>query len=205
MDERTAKYYLQCGIKKKWHGKNLSDLEDKEILSQITKYIDNSKTHHKNGMGLYLFGTHGTGKSLMMNCAFKEFINKSYSVQIYGLEELIDEFALSWKSDEAKARIENAMKRVDFLGIDEFGKKAMDKGEKAEPMNPLAKRVLESVIRYRTQQLKPIWITSNVAPVHIKNTVSEAVASLLNESVLSIKIEGEDYREIIAKENRSLL
>ena len=202
MDEKTVNYYLYCGIKKKWHDRTLSDFENGEIREKVQSYIDNVKEHHKKGMGVYLFGDFGTGKTLLMNCAFKEFIAKSYSVKIYSLDELIDEFALSWRSDAAKASLEHSMKMVDFLGIDEFGKKALDKTDKAEPINPLAKRVLESIIRYRTQQLKPTWITANVAPKYIKETVAGSVASLLNECVFPIKIEGTDYREVIASKNK---
>ena len=93
---------------------------------------------------------------------------------------------------------------VDFLGIDEFGKN-VDANGNAIPLPDLVKRVVESVLRYRIQMRRPVWITSNTDPKYIRTVFSEDVGSLLNEAVVPVVVRGQDYRTVIQKRLKGLL
>lgn len=205
MDAKTKEYYLYCGIKTGWHEKTLEDFEnDSEALSMVKKYLKKSKTVAREGLGVYLYGANGTGKSHLMNCSFKQLIEKGHKVRIYSMDEIVDKFTSSWYSDEDKKDLDNVLRNIDFLGIDEFGKN-VDKDGKPVYLPELVKRVMESVVRFRVQMNKPIWFASNTDPKFVKDVFSEDIASLLNEAVVAICVRGGDFRKEIQLKNKRKL
>lgn len=203
MDTKTSEYYLHCGIKTGWHEKGLPDFtNDEKALSAVRKYLKDSKEMSHNGLGLYLWGANGTGKSHLMNCAFKELISKGHRVRIYSMDEIVDKFTSSWYSNADKWELDDILRHIDFLGIDEFGKN-VDKDDNPVYLPDLVKRVMESVIRFRVQMHKPIWFASNTDPKFVKDVFSEDIASLLREAVVSICVRGDDYRREIQRKNKS--
>lgn len=205
MDAKTKEYYLYCGIKTGWHEKTLGDFEnDPEALSMVKKYLKKSKTVAREGLGVYLYGANGTGKSHLMNCSFKQLIEKGHKVRIYSMDEIVDKFTSSWYSDEDKKDLDNVLRNIDFLGIDEFGKN-VDKDGNPVYLPELVKRVMESVVRFRVQMNKPIWFASNTDPKFVKDVFSEDIASLLNEAVVAICVRGGDFRKEIQLKNKRKL
>lgn len=120
------------------------------------------------------------------------------------MDEIVTMFTSSWYSDEDRHALDNILRNVDFLGIDEFGKN-VDKDGKPIYLPDLVRRVMESVIRYRVQTQKPLWITSNTDPKFVSEVFSEDIASLLNEAVIAVCVRGSDYRKRIQKENKESL
>lgn len=204
MDTKVKEYYLHCGIKSMWHSKTFDDFSnDKDALSAVQKYLDKYKKE-KLTFGLFLWGSNGTGKTHLMNCAFKELIAMGQSVRIFSLDEIVDKFTASWYSDEEKMDINNILRNVDVLGIDEFGKN-IDKDGNPMYIPDLVKRVVESVIRYRVQMNKPIWFTSNTEPKFVVSVFSEDIASLLREGVVAVCVRGSDFRSEIATRNKRIM
>lgn len=202
---KEKEYYIHCGIKVSWHDKSLDDFtNDDEALRSVKSYISKVKLMMSKGLGMYLWGANGTGKSHLMNCAFKELIQKGYRVRVFFLDEIVDKFTSSWYSDEDKQELNNILRNIDFLGIDEFGKN-LDSDGNPVYLPDLVKRVMESVIRYRVQMNKPIWFTSNTDPKNVKGVFSEDIASLLREAVIPVSVCGEDFRKNIQRRNKSLL
>ena len=203
MDAKTRDYYLYCGIKVGWHDKTLDDfVNDKEALNHVKMYLRNSKDLGSRGFGLYLWGSNGTGKSHLMNCSFKELIKFGYKVRIYSMDEIVDKFTSSWYSDEDKRELDNVLRNIHFLGIDEFGKN-VDRDGNPIYLPELVKRVMESVIRFRVQMNKPIWFASNTDPKFVKDVFSEDIASLLREAVVPVCVRGNDFRREIQRRNKS--
>ena len=203
MDLKTKEYYLYCGIKSGWHEKTFDDFtNDVEALAIVKKYLKYSKEATNKGIGLYLWGSNGTGKSHLMNCSFKELVTKGNKVRLYSMDEIVDKFTSSWYSDEDKKELNNVLLNIDFLGIDEFGKN-VDKDGNPVYLPDLVKRVMESVIRFRVQMNKPIWFASNTDPKFVKDVFSEDIASLLREAVVPVCVRGEDYRKRIQRKNKS--
>lgn len=203
MTSKEREYYIYCGIKSSWHDKTFSNfVNDQTALSSVKKYlrqVDEGVT-----FGLYLWGANGTGKSHLMNCAFKKLIEMGKKVRIYSMDEIVDKFTSSWYSDEDKKDLDNVLRNIDFLGIDEFGKNVDAEGNPVR-LPDLVKRVMESVIRFRVQMRKPIWFASNTDPKYVREVFSEDIASLLNEAVVGICVRGEDYRKEIQKSNKRKL
>lgn len=205
MDAKTKEYYLFCGIKSGLHGKTLDDFtNDEDALEKVKAYVRKSRSMYRDGLGLYLWGSNGTGKTHLMSCSFMALISKGYKVRLFSMDEIVDKFTSSWYSDEDKHELNNILRNIDFLGIDEFGKN-VDKDGNPVYLPDLVKRVMESVIRFRVQMNKPIWITSNTDPKFVNEVFSEDVASLLNEAVVPVCVRGADFRKTILKRNKKKL
>lgn len=205
MTTKQHKYYLDCGIKLSWHDKCLDDFKnDDESLARVKDYLVKAKEAKQRGLGLFLWGANGCGKSHLMNCAFKELIDQRYRVHIFSLDEIVDKFTASWYSDEDKQDLNDILRKSDFLGIDEFGKN-LDKNGEAKYIPDLVKRVMDSVIRYRVQMKRPVWFTSNTSPANVDKVFSEDVASLLKEATVPMQITGVDYRGVILKEHKKFV
>lgn len=203
--DKQAEYYLHCGIKTSWHTKTLSMFtNDAVALEKVEKYVKEAPKFRSEGIGLYLWGANGTGKTHLMNCAFKEFISKRYKVRIFSIDEIVDKYTMSWYSDEDKQELTQMLRTVDFLGIDEFGKN-VDQDGNARYLPELVKRVVESTIRYRVQMRLPMWFASNTEPKFVKEVFSEDVASLLKEAVIPVLVKGSDYRGKISEQHKKLL
>lgn len=203
--EKNHAYYRACGIRENWFYKTVKEFEnDPEAKKMVQSYLQQLKDMVRKGIGLYLWGANGTGKSHLMHCTFKALLHQRYTVKILTLDELVDKFTASWYNEEVKANFHRILLTVQFLGIDEFGKNV---GADGEPnyLPDLVKRVIEEVIRYRVHTKKPIWITSNTEPKNVASVFSEDVASLLSEACVPVKVCGCDYRKIIQKRNKLLL
>lgn len=199
MDSLTTKHYLSCGILLKYHETTLEDFtNDEEVLKQIKSYLSKVEEFKKDGVGIYLWGANGVGKTLCMTSVFKELIKKRYRVRIVSFSDLITSFANGWY-DKVEQNAMTDLKRVDFLGIEEIGKEF--KSREGE----LARTVLDNILRYRVQMNKPTWVTSNMKPSVLKATYSEDIASMLKECCLPIQVTGIDFREKIMAENKKKL
>lgn len=202
---KTTEYYLYCGIKTGWHDKTLTDFtNDTEALKVVKNYLRKSAEMRREGVGVYLWGSNGSGKSHLMNCTFKELIAQTYKVRVYSLDEIVDKFTSAWYSDTEKQELNRVLHQIDFLGIDEFGKNVDADGNPIY-LPDLVKRVMESVIRYRVQMHLPIWFASNTDPKYVKDVFSEDIASLLREAVVPVCVRGEDYRKKIQKRHKEAL
>lgn len=205
MDSKFKEYCLYCGIKSSWHEKSLDDFtNDDEAFNAVRKYISHTNEMLKEGIGLYLWGSNGTGKSHLMNCSFIDLICQGKNVRVYSMDEIVDKFTSSWYSDEDKKELDNVLRNIDFLGIDEFGKN-VDKDGNPMYLPELVKRVMESIIRFRVQMHKPIWFASNTDPKFVKDVFSEDIASLLREAVVPVCVRGGDFRREIQKRNKRRL
>jgi DNA replication protein DnaC len=202
--DKHKEYYLACGIKASWHGKTLEQYHNDELAKEaVLKYLGNTKKVSKEGVGIYLWGANGTGKSHLMNCSFVELIKQGYKVRVFSMDEIVDKFTASWYSDEDKKDLDHVLRNIDFLGIDEFGKNVDEKGD-AKYLPDFVKRVMESIIRFRVQMHRPIWFASNTDPKNVRVVFSEDIASLLKEAVVPILVKGDDYRGKLQKRNKEL-
>lgn len=197
--KEEAIYYNMCGIYKKYHDKTFEQfVNDPEALKQVEAYLKKLPEMREKGIGLYLWGANGVGKTHLMACAFKQLIEKRYRVKVVHFSDLIASFVEGWYNKSEK-NVVDELKRVDFLCIEEIGKEFKSKeGE-------LARSTFDNVIRYRIQMSKPTWITSNCKPSQIKTTYSEDISSMLKEGCIAIQVLGEDYRGIINSKNEKLL
>lgn len=192
-DSKFASYAQSCGILPKWHNAKWSDYtNDDKALKFIKSYVDKSAEFFAEGLGVYLHGSNGVGKTMLTMMAFMALIDRGYSVKVLTLSTLIDKSASAWFSKEEARSVARMLQRVDFLCIEEIGK------EFQSTKNNLGPAILDRVIRYRVQMKKPIWFTANVPPEKVKDMYTEDIASMLREGCYILNVTGGDYRKKIA-------
>lgn len=189
--------YLNSGILEKWHDKTWDDFDnDLAAKKRILKYLSKVEQASQEGVGLYLWGANGVGKTLSMNLAFKDLMAKGYKVHIITLSSLITMFTTSWYDQDQRTALYQRLLLVDFLGIEEIGKEF-------KSATDLGAVVLDSIVKYRVQRQLPIWATSNVSPSSITSMYTEDIASMLKESCVAIQVMGSDRRDDIKERIKS--
>lgn len=203
-NKKQRAYLTSLGILPKWHDKTFEDFDnDPASKIKVKNYIKNIRNAKKKGVGLYLWGRNGTGKTHIMNTLFIDLMhNKKQRVRVVTLTTLINWFAEGWRDRDKRNELYSMLQNVDFLGIEEVGKEF--RSLKSEQEN-LANVALDTILKIRLQFNKVTWFTSNKQPNDLESIYTEDIASMLREMVIPIKIQGEDRRKEISKTNRELL
>lgn len=189
-------YLIHCGVTKKWHEKSFSDFDNDSLAKkEVLEYLKNHKSAFNKGIGLFLYGNNGVGKTLLLNLSFMQLIEKEYRVRIIALSDLVSLFMNAWYND-ADLQALNYIKRVPFLGIEELNKEYKKFSKLSDDStNSPAIQAIDSILRFRLQNCLPTWFTSNTQPADVKEHYTNDIVSMLNEMVYPILVKGEDKRK----------
>lgn len=160
-----------------------SDPRFKAVYDRCKKYCAVAEKVIEKGIGVYLWGDKGTGKTHLSLCMAFELLN-NYSVYFTTLKEIFaDDHRESYKD-------------ADFLIIDDIG---------TEALKDWTQEVLYEIVNERYIQHKPTIYTSNYTLREL-STKGFAVRTLdrINESTESIRVEGQNYRVKIKSEREKL-
>lgn len=190
---------LERGILNKWHDKTFDSFTgDPDVLKSLKKYVKNSNKARKDGIGLFMYGPYGVGKTLLANVILKELLAQGYTVRMITLSTLVTMFTGSWYSDEVRNEFLEITRQVDFLGIDDLGKEF--KGS-----TDLGVKVFDNIVRYRLQSNLPIIFTANISPKELSDYYSASTSSMLNEMCAVVQVTGDDHRSSFRERNRSII
>jgi len=160
---------------------------DPRLLEWYKKITEDLPGLYKKGISVCLAGLYGRGKTLTTTNILKQALVKGYSAQYVTLEDIIT----STKSyDHYQARQE--LLQTHFLVIDELDPRYMA----TEAASDFQGRMLESVLRYRTQNKLPIFLCTNAVDIEqaFTGAIKEAISSLMNY-VEIFPVLGKDYRK----------
>lgn len=183
------RHYFAANIPKEYHDICLKDFigpNREQIVSIVTKYLDNFADNFHYGLGLTFSGSYGTGKTFAMNCVLKELVQQGRDVFFVTFDELIDTWGQSWHDEKAKRLLQDKLKKAEILGLDEL------RTDKRNESGFLADG-LQTVIRHRTSNLLPTLITTNLAPEAEENNFGKAF-SLLSARNRRLVLVGKDHR-----------
>jgi len=191
VEEKIRKIYNSCGIYEEYHYLELEDFEkennnDKNAYNTVKKYINSIDKAYENGIGLYLWGRLGAGKTMLSVCVLKESIRtKKYKPFFTTLSEIIsyldDRF-----SNKTRDFIEK-IKEIDFLVIDDISREyTKDKS--------YIEFYLDYIIRYRNRRNKPTIITAN-CPIKDISSYALNIISLIKGKLIEKEVKRDiDYR-----------
>jgi DNA replication protein DnaC len=183
------RHYFRANIGREYHDICLKDFDgdDKSaVVPAVQDYLDQFEDNFHYGLGLTFNGPFGTGKTFAMTCVLKELIKQARETYFITFEELINIWGKSWHDDQAKALLEQRLKTVEVLGLDELRTDARNAGG-------FLQNGLDSVIRHRTSNLLPTLITTNMSK---ESEAAEfgKVYSLLAAKNTRIETHGHDRR-----------
>lgn len=185
---------VQRGIFEKWHHKTFEEFKgDKEALKLVRDYLDKYSENKKNGLGGFLWGQNGGGKTYLLNTLLKTlFIERKKEVSLISFQSIIANYTKNWKGEGDWAKLQS----VEVLAIEELGKEF----RASSISQDLVVAATDALLRYRVQRLKPTWITTNLKPAELYDIYGPSISSLMKESMILIEVKGEDYRNNIHKE-----
>lgn len=161
---------------------------DTSAKKQVIDYMSNLTTNTTKGIGLYLYGSPGVGKTLLASYILQHAIRYSVKVKFYYFTSILNMFTEAWHDDEARREVEESILNCDLLILDDLGREFKSNKK-------LHEAVLDTVLRTRANQLKPIIVTSNYDILDVKEAYGHGIVDLFKESLVTIKVTGESYRK----------
>lgn len=187
------KHYCNSGIGLGYQRLDWDDwVGDPEILKLI-RAVYVGQDYVGSGMGLYLWGEMGTGKTMLATLVLKEMVKRGLRCYSITIDGLIDEFTKGWASDEDKRWYEHKIKFSDVLLLDDLGKEG-NRGS-------LPQSTFNNLLRARVQGGRPTLITSNIEPDKLGRIYGGSSLELLYESSMDEHFTGTSVRKYVHERN----
>lgn len=183
---------------------NLSKRQQKQMFDsfQVTKensaakdaainYCRNFERMKAEGVGLYIGGSCGSGKTHLACAVAIDLLEKEHDVLVESSVELVDKLKKNFGRDE---EVLIPYLSCDVLVIDDLGK---------EQCTEWTASMLYKIINNRYNSLKPIIITTNYDEAHLiarltpkdnDSTAASAIVSRLHETCIAVTLCGKDHR-----------
>lgn len=182
---------------------DVSDADFAKVADRARKYCAAAGKVLEQGVGIYLYGSKGTGKTHLTACIANELMSNYYSVLYTNFSEISKSIRATYGSrGESEQAFIDKLATIDFLFIDDFGTESVARdGDDLW----LQEKIFE-VVNKRYNANKPIIFTSNYSLAEmIKNRgLADKTVDRISEMCEIIKLEGKSYR-LKAKEQREKL
>ena len=133
------------------------DRANAKLSDAMARYADHFPKFLKEGRGLLLFGSVGTGKSYYAACIANRVIDQGYSARMTNFATLTNDLS---GMGEGKNRYIEDLGRYALLIIDDLG---------AERKSDYMQEIIFNIIDSRCRSGKPMIITTNLSGDEIKN------------------------------------
>ena len=167
-----------------------ADGSNEKLIGAGKKYVEHFSEFYKQGKGLLLFGTVGTGKTYLSACIANALIDKGHPVLMTNFARIANTVSGMY---EGKQEYYDSLNRYHLLILDDLSAE-----RKTEYMQEIVFNVIDS--RYRAGL--PMIVTTNLTSEELKHPSDIAYQrtfSRLLEMCLPIKVEGYDKRLVKLK------
>ena len=162
----------------------------KESKRQLELYAERFQEIRQKGIGLFLYGPTGTGKTHLACALIHALIDQGVNCRFVNCVKLLQEaIELGFE----KSKLIEPLIKVDFLVLDEIG---LQGGTKTE------ERILFTLIDARVNARKPTVFTSNVQPdsketeiVTVRKIIGDRVYDRIQWKTVMLKLDGESHRK----------
>lgn len=183
---RLYTMYARAGIGLNYMRLDWEDVAiPEEQFAPVRDYLDKLDAYVTAGMGLFLPGTAGSGKTTVLNLILKEAVRRDYDCYATTFVGAIDEFAATWRDDAEKRKFATRFECSRVLGIDDMGK---------EYSNKLSGHTLDRILRARDQEDRPTLVTTNLSGEQVHSGYGGPVLSLLVGRSIEVPLTGADFR-----------
>lgn len=183
------KWYLVSGVGVTYQRLDWDDYTGPtDILDNVQMFLQFHERFLNRGVGLFLSGDHGTGKTMIANLVLKELVKFGYSCWATTLHQTVQMFTAGWSDRDEQAYFERQFVNSEVLLLDDLGK------ELTGTRTKLAETIFDSILRQRVQNGRSTIITTNLASDKIITGYGSGTLSLINEKSLSIFFSGNDFR-----------
>lgn len=161
------------------------DRSNEKLSNAMKKYVENFKDFKKEGKGLLLYGTVGTGKTYFSACIANALIEEGYSVLMTNFARLTNSIQGTF---DGKNEYIDSLQRYTLLIIDDLGAE-----RKSEYMQETVFNIIDA--RYRSGL--PFIITTNLTAEELKKPQEVGYARIYDrilERCFPIAVTGESRR-----------
>jgi DNA replication protein DnaC len=199
-DARVATLRERSGLSKRMRGYTLGNFrvvasDAARARMKVDEYLENWEENQEAGRGLYFCGGVGTGKTHLAVAVMNELIHRKRVPSLFvTVPELLDNLREVYNKpgrdlDEWMDAVQNA----DFLVLDDLGSE--------RPTEWVRERIFV-IVNHRYREALPTVFTSNIGPKDLAEQLGGRTASRIIAMCDWIALEGDDYRETVAKEGR---
>jgi DNA replication protein DnaC len=198
-DARVATLRERSGLSKRMRDYTFANFKPyvspsaARATEKVENYLKNWEENREAGRGLYFCGDVGTGKTHLAVAVMNEIMQRKRVPSLFVtvpefLDNLREAYMIPGRDlDEWM----DAVKNADLLVLDDLG---------AEKPNPWVRERLFVVVNHRYREALPTLFTSNIGPKDLASQLGERTASRIIAMCEWISLEGEDYRETVARE-----
>lgn len=181
---------------------DISDPDFKKIYDRCRKYCEVANEVKKRGIGIYLYGEKGVGKTRLTSCIANELMMEYYTTLFTNFSEISKQIRSTFNGRGSEAQFLDKLNAVDFLFIDDFGTEMVSRNNE----DLWLQEKIFDVINKRYNDNKPIIFTSNYSLIEMiqKRGLADKTVDRINEMCEVMKLEGKSYRQKAKSEREKL-
>ena len=156
-------------------------------------YFKKFPSYYDEGIGLFLFGNHGRGKTVMETVIAKEVMlrmnpnnQNNFNMKFFLYDDLV---RLSYSSSNER-ELENIIKHTSLLVLDNIGSETG-----LNTANKSSVNLLENILRNRSMMLKPTFMSTNFDMEDLPSMYSQVIFDLIRNKFKIIFADGKDIRK----------
>jgi DNA replication protein DnaC len=176
--------YSHAGIGLKYQRLTWEDVHF-EVPSDLKDFLARPQDYVDAGMGVFISGGIGTGKTLLVNLVIKDLIRDGLDCYYTTASQTVESFTSTWGDNDEKRRFADRFTRTKVLGIDDLGKEFTTK---------ITMSTFDNLVRTRSQNARAMIVTSNLDAVDIRRDYGASALSMLLEDCLGVHLNGSDFR-----------
>lgn len=191
------RYLLNAGIGTAfaqlfWGDATGVDAKTVQVVLDYAKKIDNYLAH---GLGLFLHGEHGNGKSLVSSLLLKKLLSEGYDGYWITLDEMLSRYQETWRGGkDERSWFDRRMRNVRVLVVDDMGREFEGRTTAASSV--------DTIFRTRVQNGLTTIITTNLTQEKFIARYTNGIESLVTEACIHHEVIGGDWREALRERKR---
>lgn len=187
-DKEILRIMGVIGVPKRYRQCRLREIpEGAEYRAALRIFVETLTERDKNGDGLILFGSYGSGKTGGAVSVLSEAIKRGCRCRFVSARDL-GRIGFDFESEQRKRWAE--LRRYQLVVIDEI---AVEKGTTTSHEGSKTTRATEDLIRHRYDNQLMTIITTNAGPRLLTETYPD-LSSLFRHSYRSALVSGIDWR-----------
>lgn len=172
------------------------------VYNRCRRYCEVADTVLSRGIGIYLYGEKGRGKTHLAACMANQLITQLHSVLFTNFSEISQAIRNTFGNrrievgvGKTEQELTKKLSEVEFLFIDDFGTEKVAKGNE----DLWLQGKVYDIINSRYINNKPTIFTSNYSLRELVETrgVADKTVDRIMEMTEIIKLEGVSYRKLI--------
>lgn len=189
-----SRYLLHSGLDLRYQRFDWYDAEPVEEAAKtaVVNYYEAADRLVPSGIGMFLYGSRGTGKSLLASLLMKDLISRGYDCFFATFPYLVQLYSQQdYKNPEHKIWFEQRVINTPVLVIDDLGREFNTSARSKEMLESF----LDHILRSRVSGCRPTIITSNRDLEWIDVTFQRNISSLMTGNLIFHEFQGDDYRK----------